>query len=274
MKQWLIIKLVVWFGWLSSIALAQLDISGAITGTVSFPHVGIICIGNLAVFITSVLRRRLDLEMGARDLLATIIPGPHKLEKIRATTSTGQLQGPVIGLTTATSYENASVIMLTNSAGINNFFIRQFMKYISNAHDMTSILLEIHEQHSCNCRVLPRVPDIMMQRCLQLPSTQCLLPSLKCLDRQCHGCRRDLLDAQEIRVGCLNVKFSSAVNDALDFEFTTPAQKEPICICIPVSDDKWTKLLIRSLKYKDQEEKGAIVAVSDALVTYSTMPWV
>jgi hypothetical protein len=58
-------------GWLCNIALAQLEISESVTGSANFPAIGIAFLGNLAVFITSLLRGRLDLEMVARDVLAT-----------------------------------------------------------------------------------------------------------------------------------------------------------------------------------------------------------
>jgi len=57
----LIVKLICWFGSLTGIAFGQLDISETVTGSVSFPDLGITCIGNLVVFFTSFIRGRLDL---------------------------------------------------------------------------------------------------------------------------------------------------------------------------------------------------------------------
>jgi len=77
MKQFFITQLVVWFGWLFCVALVEIEISGMINdmrgNSSSFPHVRITSLGNLAVFVTSLMRKRLELEMGARDFVATII---------------------------------------------------------------------------------------------------------------------------------------------------------------------------------------------------------
>lgn len=323
MKQFLCIQLVVWFGWLSCIAVAQLEISGAITGSASFPHVGIVSLGNLSVFVTSFLRKRLDLEMGARDFLVTIA-GPSKFkeeyadkletkneneneQKKRFTCirklavfipsflrrrgldlekgACGLLTGPcrfpeknkneLIGrLIARRNFREASVVMLSNSAGMTNSSIKQFMEYIYNAHDVQSVLMKYdfhskcdsEKKHNCNCIVIRKVEQINMP---QVPKDKSgvLVPSLKCRENECHGCNRDLLHVEDVEDN-LNVEFSSAVSYALDFQFTTTRENEPICICIAVTDDKWTNLLVRSLKYKDQGDKGAIVAAADALKNY------
>ena len=67
----MIINLVCWLGCLSSAALAQLEVDEIVTGSASFPVLGITCLGNLVVFITSLIRGRLDIEMAARDVVAT-----------------------------------------------------------------------------------------------------------------------------------------------------------------------------------------------------------
>lgn len=82
MMQLLIIKLVLCLGWLSAIALGQLELSEGISGSVSIPDLVITCVGNLAVFYSSVLRRGLYLEMGAKDAL-TFLTGRIKLKKIK-----------------------------------------------------------------------------------------------------------------------------------------------------------------------------------------------
>lgn len=295
MKQFLIIQVILYFGWLSCIAVAQLEISSAITGSASFPRVGLTSLANLAVFITSFVRKRLDLEMGARDFLATMA-GPSKFKEEYADKLENENKGEqrkevpddvetgackeeknkheLIALTPQYIPE-ASVVMLSNSAGMTNSSIRQFMQYIYNAHNVHSVLLKYDVStdakpsdthcksgsggHSCNCIRISDVEGINMP--------QVLLPSLKCRENGCHRCNRDLLHVEE-GGGTLKVEFSSAVSDALDFQFTTPSGNEPICICLPVTDDKWTNLLVRSLKYKDQGDKGAIVAAADALQKY------
>ena len=142
--QLLIINFIGVLGCLSSVALAMTEGSETVTGSVaSFPDVGITCIGNLGIFITSLLRGRLDLELAARDVLATF-RGP-KLKPIRR-----------FGLLTCEGYDDASVVLLSFQSP--NSSIKQFMRYISNAHDVQSILLECLPLKSvallaeiCNC---------------------------------------------------------------------------------------------------------------------------
>lgn len=283
MKQLLIIQLILYFGWLSCIAVAQLEISSAITGSASFPHVGITCLGNLAIFITSFIRKRLDLEMGARDFLATFT-GPCKFKEIHEPEKKNE-NGELIAVTQGNILE-ASVVMLSNSAGMTNSCVRQFMEYMYNAHLVHSVLLKYdipkdanvpdsrcntheYDKHSCNCIEIRKVKGINMPQVLKVKSDRVLLPSQKCLDNECHGKKGDLLHLENNLLDNLNVEFSSAVFDALDFQFTSrPTQRDAVCICIPVNNDKWTKLLVRSLKYKDQGDKGSIVAAADALQSY------
>lgn len=125
----LMIQLVCWLGWLSSFAIAQFDISEGVTGSVNFPTLGITCVANLAVFVTSLIRGRLDLEIGARDALH-ILAG-RKLQKIDGMNGNGLT-------TTEGSLRGASVVMLSN--GAPNSSIREFVK--SNADYADSILLE------------------------------------------------------------------------------------------------------------------------------------
>lgn len=78
----LVIQFVCWLGWFSTFALAQFEISEGVTGSLNnFPTLGITCVGNLALFVTSIIRGRLDLEMGTRDII-DILSTP-KLEKIQ-----------------------------------------------------------------------------------------------------------------------------------------------------------------------------------------------
>ena len=62
----------------------------------------------------------------------------------------------IFGLVTCEKYENASVVLLSFQSP--NSSIKQFMRYISNAHDVQSILLECLPLKSvallaeiCNC---------------------------------------------------------------------------------------------------------------------------
>jgi len=199
--QLLITQLVVCLGWLSHITLAQLEISEKVTGSGSFPDLVITCITNLSVFITCFLGRRLDLDISARDVVA---PGP-KLEDING-----------FGVSICKGeYQNASVVMLSNCTPTSS--MRHFMKYLFNAHDLYSIVLQCNRleyavvpvqtckcsEHGvrvrCNCIVFSTVKDITIILANRMPGilkrlsdSLCLLPSLKCLKNGCHGCKEDL----------------------------------------------------------------------------------
>ena len=112
----------------STIALARMEISEPVIGSANFPTVRIGCIGNFAVFVTSLLWGRLDLEMGVKDVLATI-RGP-KLEDVNGG----------FGLTTSMDYSKASMVTLSNHTP--NLSIKQLMTYISYVYNMHSILLQ------------------------------------------------------------------------------------------------------------------------------------
>ena len=116
----------------SCVAVGQLELSEAVTGFVNFPKVGISCVGNLVVLITSISKGRLDLEMGVRDVLAST-RGPI-LKKIK------NINGIEIGLTTCQDQDQASVLML--SYNMPSSSIKHFMRYISDAHKVHSILLQ------------------------------------------------------------------------------------------------------------------------------------
>ena len=77
-----LIKLVVWLGWISSVAVGQLELSEDVAGFVNFPEVGISCVDNLAVLITSISKGRIDLELGVRDVLESVRgPKMHAINK-------------------------------------------------------------------------------------------------------------------------------------------------------------------------------------------------
>lgn len=272
MKQFLTIQLILYFGWLSCIAVAQLEIAAAITGSGSLPHVAIVSLANMSVFLTTFIRKRLDIEMAARDFLA-IITRPGKMPENTEREQKGKEPDEETGDVKPRNPPRASVLMLTNSAGMTNSSIRQFMQYICNAHHVYSdlhkydVLKEACEGHSCKCIVISKVDRINIPQVPnELTEPRVLLPSLGCLQNECHGCKGDNL----------NVEFSEAACEALDFEFRTTTQKDPICICIPVHpasvDNKWTKLLVRMLKYKDQQDRGATVAAADAVQNYLNDP--
>ena len=114
-----------YLGWLCNIALAQLEISESVMGFANFPAIGIAFLRNLAVFITSLLRGRLDLEMGIGDVLATL-RGPQIYEindGFGLSTCEQQLEYP---------FGKASIVMLSYDPP--NSSMKQFMKYICNAY--------------------------------------------------------------------------------------------------------------------------------------------
>ena len=172
--------------------------------------------------------------------------------------------------------------------------IKQFMKYIDNAHDVGSIMLQcvplkdalkspsmqipsecaffIAEicpcnipECNCNCIVFSTVEDITFLINRRMPDTpkqlfdsMCILPSLQCMKNGCDGLNQC---SSEFPAAC----------EVLDFELKPPIQEIPIFICIPLlpaSIDEWTSLLMRYFKAKDQEDRGAIVMASDALEDY------
>lgn len=198
--QVLITRIIGLLGWLSCVAVAfaggEEHAAGPVTGAVQgFPNVGITCLGNLAILITSLLRGRLDLEMAARDFLATR-RGP-KLEYIHR-----------FGLKTCKKYKDASVLLLSFRSP--NSSITQFMRYISSAHGVQSILLECLPLRSaallaeiCNCNdeckcivfcTVEAVSILLAHRISgtlkRVTDTLCVLLSRDCLKNGCHGCDR------------------------------------------------------------------------------------
>lgn len=286
MMQWFVIKLIGLLGWLSGFAVAQLELSETVTSSANFPELGITCLANLAVFFTSLYRGRLDLEMGARDVLATIT-GP-KLENINGD-----------GLTTCRGDPKAaSVVMLSTSTP--NSSLRHFIKYISNAHDVETILLKCVplklvssqtcacNEATCGCIVFFTVKEIIIMLAGQMPGilkqlsdSACMLPSRNCLRRGCHGCNQGLLHVEtdgfgRNRLTAGNPNESNIVCETLH---TLPnfIEEESICICIPVHaadrGDDWSNMLVRSLMFKEKEARGVRVhsqETSQVIVEYST----
>ena len=58
---------VYFFGWLSVIAFGHLELSDSVSDAVRFLDLGITCLGNLAIFYSSILRGGIYLDMGAKD---------------------------------------------------------------------------------------------------------------------------------------------------------------------------------------------------------------
>jgi len=287
--QLLIIKFIGLLGCLSCVALAQ-EISGTVSGSVAnFPDVGITCLGNLAIFVTSLLRGRLDLEVAARDVLATARgPKPEHIHRF--------------GLTTCKNYEYkcASVVLLSYHSP--NSSMRQFMKYISSAHNVQSILLECLPLRSaallaeicncndeCKCIVFCTVEEVTILLARRMPrmlkrltDTLCLLLSRDCLTNGCHGCDEGMLyvdEGERLREGKKNLTTEAELNrlsvlETLDYIYQKPVPQEHTCICIPLhpaENDDWTDLMMRSLRSKDKEGRGVRVMASDALENYMAL---
>lgn len=264
-----IIQFIVCLACLSNIALAGGLIGEEVTGSSNVPGIGLACLGNLAVFVTSLLRGRLDLELGGRDVLATM-RGP-KLEDIN----------DGFGLTTSTDYTQVSVVMLSNRAP--NLSMKQFMRYISNAYNVHSTILQFFPvkspaskgtAHECKCIVFSTVEEVIILLAEQLPGTLkrlsdslFLLPSRKCFQEGCHGCNEGLLYVKEN--GNKKVVYEgkkkdpehniveskrSAIFETLNQNFPDEEHK---CICIPLcplGHDYWTKLLSRSFGIRDTQD--------------------
>lgn len=282
-KLHLTIRKFIWWplGWLST-ASAQLELSEPLTGSANFPDLGITCLGNLAAFVGVCMKGMLTLEMGARDVLAAT-RGP-KLQNVNG-----------FGLSTCDEYKDVSAVMLSTRHTPNSS-IKQFMKYMSYAHDVDSILLQCDPLKSaaitvevcecsgcegtCQCIVFRTVQEITIILARRIPGTLkglsdslLLLPSLKCLRNGCHGCNQGLLhvEGEILREGDPKVEFPAAVCQTLDYTGRESIVEEQICICIsvnPPGDDHWTKLLMRSFTSKDKEERGATVKASEALRKY------
>jgi len=276
---------------LCNIALAQFDISEGLTGSTSFPEVAITALGNLAVFLTCLVRERLHAEMGARDLLDCI--AAPKLQDIDE-----------FGLATC-RLQAAEVVILSKDKPSRSMI--QFMKYTSRVYDAPSIQLQSRpliisgqapachpdpiSQHACHCIVFNTKEDITIMLAERMPGTlkqlsdsKCLLPCLSCLTNGCHGCNQGLLHVEEVEdleagreirkkiltEGCRKdwpVAAVCKILDDKDFE------QRNSCICIPThpaENDKWTEMLITNLKTQDKDARRVINLASDALQNYMT----
>lgn len=188
-------------------------------------------------------------------------------------------------------YQNASVVMLANHTP--NSSMMHFMKYLSSAHALYSIIVQYTRLESaavtvetcecserggttssgdskmrCNCIVFWTVEDITIILAHRMPGTLkrlsnllCLLPSLECLKNGCHGCNQGMLhvEGQRLTEGESMVESPAAVCETLDIylDFFSTSPQLPDYICIPVhpsGEDEWTKLLIRSLRSARYED--------------------
>jgi len=221
--QQFIIKLVCCLGWLSAIAFGQFQLSESVSGAVSFPDLMITCLGNLAVFYSSILRGGLYLEMGAKDAL-TMITGRIKLKKIKG------LDINCFGQTTCReeNLSDCSVLMLSRETP--SCSMKQFVEYNANVYHVWSVLVQYFPFESvpltveiCTCLLRERDHSFDNSRCgcivlgvnevittmlaqqiprtlKRLPNDLCLLPSLECLKNGCHGCNSGLLHVEETDV--------------------------------------------------------------------------
>lgn len=140
MLQLFIIYLVTCLSLLCNFAVAQFHASEGLTGSISFPDVAITCLGNLAVFLTCLVRGRLHAEMGVRDLLASITaPKLHDIQGFGLTTCRyiwdANTKNFVLNL------RAADVVMLTKAKP--KLSMKQFMKYTSHVCGVPSIQLQL-----------------------------------------------------------------------------------------------------------------------------------
>lgn len=280
----LLANLLAWFGWLP-IAWSQLELSDAVTSSVSFLDAGVVSLGHIAIFTTAILRGRLDLEIAARDAMATIRGA--RLQEVE------DLNG--LGLTSDTDLRFASVVMLSTHVPTSS--MKQFMRYLSSSHDVDSILLQCLPLISapvtteicqcnepCHCVVFWTVDIITIQLAARMPGTLkklsdflCLLPSLPCLSNGCHGCNVGALhvefdeyEVQRMIEGEAQLDSPAAVCETLDI-IARSIEEGPTCVCIPILPlvhDDWTRLLIRFFKCGDEEARGARIVAVEALETY------
>lgn len=273
--QLLIIKLVCCFGWLSAIALGQLELSESISGSVGFPDLGLTCMANLAVFFWSFLRGRLYLEMGAKDTL-TFLTGRIKLKKINVwdDTSNG------FGWTTCKGEHllDCSVVMLSKETP--NSSMMQFMEYVANVHHVRCVLLQYFPLQSlplvvdsictcpfkdgCGCIVFSAPLGVTVMVAERIPGTLkrlshslCLLPSLDCLKNGCHGCDDGLLHVAEIDdtsyleetddtikkrlISVVPLVEKTAAVHGISYSCTFKLGDAATCICIPVLQEGYDR---------------------------------
>lgn len=206
------LQLVGLLACLAYTVLAQFEVGEAVTASASLPDVAITCVGNLAVFFSCLLRGRLHVEMGVKDLLATITA--PKLQKYGS------------ALTTDFRLSDVDVVMLSNHTPESS--TRQFMQYIRNTHAVESVVLQFNRltsekvtadvcnnaRHECRCIVIEAPSNLRLAKiqiapapdiCLKLlasrmpgalkrlSDSQCLLPCMTCLTNGCHGCNHGML---------------------------------------------------------------------------------
>lgn len=265
--------LVCCFGWLCSLAFAQLD--KAFTSSVNFPDIGITCIGNLAAFVRVLLRGeiwimcrpRFDLEGRGNEKLKNIVIG-------------------VEGQTTQSEELRAChVVMLSKQTP--SYTMQSLMKYSSHVFQVHSTFLQYHPLQSmeevsvdpctgnhCGCIVFKMVEEMARMISRRIPGTVkrlsdslYLLPSLHCLRNGCHGCNEGLLHVEDIdehgrerlREGDAQLHSPAAVCEILDLK---SIHEERACICIPLlsaEDDNWTNQLIALFKPDAKEFRGGII---------------
>lgn len=270
--QLVIIQLFCWLACSVSFCFAQL--SEGFTGSVNFPSsLAITCVGNLAVFVATLIRGRLDLEIGARDALGILLGQELTVLKDR---------NDRYALTTReTDLRGVDVVMLSN--GRPNSSVREFMK--SRAHIVHSVLIQFRlfnacRGHSCSCIIfwtnqqIKRLLAVRMPGILKELPEECLLPCQECLSNDCHHCNRDMLHPEG------NDGLTTGDRAASDVVYTLLQHDnvvnsirtgEPYCICIPLNDwksDRWTELLMMSFRSKDAEGRGVKVNASEVLESY------
>lgn len=268
--QWLIINLVGSLACLTAVALAQFEWSEGVSGSVSIPDVAFTCLGNLAVFMTAFTRGRLDVENGARDVLATtrgpklnvLIDGrglttrpPDDLRDVDVELNV-LIDERGLAMRPPNDLRDVDVVLLSKYNERPHSSLTQFMQYVSHSHDLESILLQVHPLESagvdagrckcirskCRCVVFRATKKIMMMLARQLPGTlkqlpesqQCLLPSLRCLKNRCHGCDQDLL----------HVKDLSKVELACEYSQLLYVEALPDVEAAGESPKRWTSLFL------------------------------
>lgn len=265
-----IIIIVCWLGWLCGLVFGE--VVGALTSAVNFPDVALLCLANLAVFFKLILRDKHSYETVAKERMVVI-----------KNVKESSINGLNVMTTNGKMPRECSVVMLSFHYPATSG-ARKFMDSISNAFDVHAIFLRCRplqfgaltedfrncrcpekRDGRCGCIVFNTAEDITMMLARQLPGTlkilpdsRCLIPSVCCLSKGCHGCNQGLLHVENDRLeeGDPNLESPAAVCEILE-----SIPKVDACICIPVrpfNEDEWTNELIRVFEPQKGEFRGVV----------------
>lgn len=242
----------------------------AFTSAVNFPDVGLTCLANLAVFFAFILRGKNWYEGRAKRTETTNVM-KRNINGLKVRTTCGE------------NLQKCSVVMLSFDYP-HPWGAARFINRIPKVSDVHSIFLRCgplqcgaftedlrncscteNRDGRCGCIEFNTVEDITMMLARQLPRTlkrlpdsHCLIPSVSCLSKGCHGCNQGLLYAENdtLKEGDPHLESPAAVCEILE-----SIPKVGACICIPVrpfNEDEWTNELIRVFEPEKREFRGVV----------------